>query len=431
MAGFAKRPHRKQSSSHTEKKYNMPDDTEEDNDSYISASYFDDDDDDDDILPDTRRRHTKKRVIYSHDEDERSKRLNIFVRAAHAIFPMKGDGVAESVRKVIFDIAVVAFVITGGSVVYDIINEEYNKIEVDKRVEQLYKPIEINETEEEVREKIKGELNLTDKDLSDIETEKPGIQTSFMGLYSQNSDIVGWIVVGDENDPVVNINYPVMQTEDNDYYLTHNFLRQDTQRGAIFADYRNKFGPGLLSGNTILYGHNMWNGDTMFAKLSRYYQPKESSDPMQFYRDHPTLTFNTLYDNAEWKVFACVLFNTQEELGEVYPYINVRDFADKTAFNNFILDIMDRSVLWTDVDLDYGDNILTLSTCYYPYGKENADTRVAVFARKVREGESAEVDVSAAKRNPDPLKFTYQYRVEGGSWGGRKWDTSKLLSYEG
>jgi sortase B len=55
------------------------------------------------------------------------------------------------------------------------------------------------------------------------------------------------------------------------------------------------------------------------------------------------------------------------------------------------------------------------------------DTRVAVFARKVRVGESAEVDVSKAERNPDPLKFDYQYQVEGGSWGGSIWDRSQLL----
>ena len=90
---------------------------------------------------------------------------------------------------------------------------------------------------------------------------------------------------------------------------------------------------------------------------------------------------------------------------------------------------MDRSVLWTDVDLTYGDSILTLSTCYYPFGKENADTRCAVFARKVRPGESPEVDVSKAVVNNSPLKFTYQYQQEGGSWTGRTWDTSKLLSY--
>ena len=89
---------------------------------------------------------------------------------------------------------------------------------------------------------------------------------------------------------------------------------------------------------------------------------------------------------------------------------------------------MDRSVLWTDVDLTYGDEILTLSTCYYPFGKK-VDTRCAVFARKVRDGESAEVDVSKAQINKNSLKFTYQANVEGGEWKGRTWDTSKLLSY--
>ncbi|MBQ3843326.1 MAG: class B sortase [Ruminiclostridium sp.] len=435
MAGFAKRPHRK-ASGHvgTEKKFEMPDDKEENSVSYITPGLFGDDDDDD--LPDTRKRGRKRRTVYDDDDEfEEKKKPNIFVRALHAIFPVKGDGVGESVRKIIFDIAVVAFIITGGSVLHDVLNEAGNVIIVDKEISDLHDTGGEDKTEEEKIKIIQGKVNISDAEVESIKKEKPGIQVDFLGLYSQNSDIVGWIHLGSENDKIVNIDYPVVQAEDNDYYLTHNFKREEAPRGAIFADYRNKFNNGELSGNTVLYGHNMWTGDTMFAKLSRYYDggvPKgETKDYMEFYRNHPTIEFDTLYENAQWKVFACVLFNTQEELGEVYPYINVRDFANADEFNTFILDIMDRSVMWTDVDLQYGDNILTLSTCYYPYGKENADTRVAVFARKVREGESAEVDVSKAMRNPDPLMFAYEYRVHGGSWGGRKWDSSKLLSYNG
>ena len=435
MGGFAKRPHRK--TSHSDRTYDMPVEKEADSGSYITASYYDDDDDDDDV-PDTRKRRgaSKSKLVYESGSRRREKKPNFFVRAMHAIFPVKGDGVAESVRKIIFDIAVVAFVITGGSVVYDIVKEEYNKNKVDVVVSDIHDTGSTAGSEEEAKKKIQVKLNITDDELKEIETEKPGITVDFLGLYYQNPDIVGWINVGDKDDPIVNIDYPVMQTVDNDYYLTHNFYRDETQRGAIFADYRNTFANGELSGNTILYGHNMWNGDTMFAKLSRYYTPNAFSDPdeykkdpLLFYKKHPTIRFDTLYENAEWKVFACVLFNTQEELGEVFPYLSYRDFPNKATFNNFILEIMDRSVLWTDVDLQYGDEILTLSTCHYPYGKENADTRVAVFARKTREGESSSVDVSKAVRNPDPLKFTYQYQVEGGSWGGRKWDSSKLLSY--
>ncbi len=431
MAGFSKRPKRR-NLPHTEKKFEMPKDEETDIGSYITAGYADDDDDDDD-LPDLTVKHRKKstkKVIYDEDDDlssRKQKKPNFFVRALRAIFPVKGDGVGESVRKIIFDVAVVAFVITGGSVVNQIVGEWINQGK-DVQIREDYNR-DVTTQEEMTPQELSVVLNLPAKEIERIVEEKPQIQPSFMKLYSENSDIVGWVTLGSEDDKIVFIDYPVVQAVDNDYYLTHNFKKETAERGAIFADYRNIFEPDRLSANTILYGHNMWNGDTMFAKLSRYYQPKESTDPLAFYRDHPTVTFNTLYENAEWKVFACVLFNTQEELGEVYPYLNYRDLPNKETFNNFILDIMDRSVLWTDVDITYGDEILTLSTCYYPYTKEVADTRVAVFCRKVRDGESADVDVSLAKRNPDPLKFRFQYEREGGTWGGRKWDTSKLLSY--
>ena len=419
MAGFAKRPH--SAAQHTKKQHDIDDD--QDLNSFAHAGMLSGD-----IITSDKK---VSRAVEKYEEEAGRKKPNIFVRVLSAIFPVKGDGVGESVRKIIFDIAVVAFVISGGSVLHDILDETIQDKVVDTQIAEDYKEFEEDKTFEEIR----GMINLSDNQIKVIEDEKPGIQASFLELYAQNSDIVGWIRVGSKDDPIININYPVVQAEDNEYYLDHTFKKEVSKRGTIYADYRNKFDNGELSANTILYGHNMWNGDTMFAKLSRYYDGGtvrgESNDRLEFYRNHPTLTFNTLYENAEWKVFACVLFNTQEKLGEVYPYINIHDFPNAGSFNTFILDIMDRSVLWTDVDLQYGDQILTLSTCYYPYQKENADTRVAVFARKVREGENPEVDVSKAQVNYDPLKFAYQYQVEGGSWGGRKWDTSKLLSYTG
>ncbi len=440
MAGFSKRPKRR-NLPHTEKKFEMPKDDDVNVGSYIATDYTDDDDDDDDDYPDLgvkNRKKSSKKVIYDDDDlsERKAQKPNIFVRALKAIFPTKGDGVGESVRKIIFDIAVVAFVITGGSVVNQIVGEWINQgKDVEIRGDYVR---DVTTQEEMTPQELSVVLNIPAKEIERIVEEKPEIQPSFMKLYSENSDIVGWVTLGSKDDKIVFIDYPVVQAADNDYYLTHNFKKENAERGAIFADYRNVFEPDRLSANTILYGHNMWNGDTMFAKLSRYYEPNAFSDPkeyvndpLRFYREHPTVTFNTLYGDAQWKVFACVLFNTQEELGEVFPYLNYRDFSNKDSFNNFILDIMDRSVLWTDVDLKYGDEILTLSTCYYPYKKEVADTRVAVFCRKVREGESesTEVDVSKAQRNPDPLKFRFQYEREGGTWGGRKWDTSKLLSY--
>ena len=359
----------------------------------------------------------------SEKEDKPArKKENIFMKLRNAILPCKGDSVTESVRKIVFDIAVVALVITGGSLLIDVIDRG---VETGRDIQLAD---DYNNLRDKDEDTIEGQLNLSDEEKEAIRQEKPEILASFMELYNQNNDIVGWITVGKDDSKIVD--HPVMQSADNDYYLTHSFERRETKGGAIFADYRNEFDAGKLSGNTVLYGHNIWDG-TMFAKLTRYYDARlgnDYDDRLGFYKENPTLIFDTLYEKAEWKVFACVLFNTDEKNGEVYPYTQIHDFENEASFNSFILDIMDRSVLWTDVDLTYGDEILTLSTCYYPYG-ENIDTRCVVFARKVRDGESAEVDVSKAQINNNPLKFTYQYNVEGGSWQGRTWDTSKLLSY--
>lgn len=360
----------------------------------------------------------KNRAVEEEEDefDERPKKPPLFKRIVRSIFPCKGDGAAESIRKIVFDVAVVALVVTGGSVLWDVFTQTVQTQISDKQVENIY---------------ISGSVNLDDAKKQEILAEKPQIMEQMMGVYEANKDTIGWIQLGSGENAIISL--PVMQAADNDYYLTHNFEHTEIKSGAVFADYRNVFQPSRISGNTILYGHNVWDG-SMFAKLTRYYNATlhgDYTDRLGFYKDYPTITFNTLYEASEWKIFAAVLFNTREDLGEVYPYTQVLEFGSKEEFNSYILDIMDRSILWTDVDLEYGDSLLTLSTCYMYSPYENTDTRCVVFARKVRDGESAEVDVSKAQVNPTPLKFTYQYEKEGGErWTGRTWDTSKLLSYD-
>lgn len=398
MANFTQRPKSRRSADYKNRKHD-PEKTES-----VSGDVF------------GEAKRVKKQA--SDDEDDvrprgGAKRESLPRRILHAIFPAKGDPPAEAVRKIVFDVAVVALVITGGSVLYDLLDEAKQMTIIEGETKQLY---------------IDGSLKLDDKQKEAIKREQPEMLDTFMGLYAENPDIVGWIELGDF------ISYPVVQSEDNDYYLDHNFKREVTKSGAIFADYRNRFLPGEISGNTILYGHNVWSG-SMFARLSRYYDAtihNDYPDRLGFYKEYPTITFNTLYEESEWKVFACCLFNNREDYGEVYPYTQTQEFNTREEFNSFILEVMDRSILWTDVDLTYGDSILTLSTCYQysPYSAES-ETRCAVFARKVREGESASVDVEKAQINPDPLRFTYQRQVEGaGEWKGRRWDASKLLSHD-
>ncbi len=259
-----------------------------------------------------------------------------------------------------------------------------------------------------------------------------GDPKTYEDFYNVNNDMVGWINI--EIPGEVDINEPVVQGENNTYYLTHDFNGNEVKEGAIFADFKYKFTTRTRPANIILYGHNMASGRS-FAKLTRYCVWNTSKITGQRlgisqYIASPTIKFDTVWEQGTYKIFAAMFVNTQTKNGSVFKYYKQRKIPNEKQFYDYIGNIMDRSMICTDVDLEYGDELLTLSTCYYPLGKENADTRFVVFARRVREGESEEVDTSKAYENPDPLYFDYYYQVRGGSWGGRNWDTSKVKGFD-
>ena len=236
-----------------------------------------------------------------------------------------------------------------------------------------------------------------------------------MEAWNRNNDVVGWIFF--PGDP--RLSYPVLQGEDNDYYMDHDIDGNVClSEGCITADYKLTFDGFNTSDNILLYGHNSVK-NTFFAPLSNFH-----TRTLDYYQKNPIVEFDTMYEEGTWKIFATALFNTQEEFGEVFEYWEVTDFETADDFHHYVLNVMDRSALFTDVDLEYGDKLLTMHTCLYPLGR-NVDSRVVVFARKVRDGESIEVDTSKAKLNPAPLAF-------GGKWGGlswekRTWDTDTYL----
>jgi sortase B len=338
-----------------------------------------------------------------------------------AVFPIKGDGAFEAGRKVVFLAAVIAFIYFGGDVLLDITNEAAQQISMNNFVNNVIGNVDIDD---EVKEQAKQDV--------------PGILDEYIAAYNLNNDFVGFIRIGDtalpDSDPnKYFIRQPVYQTVDNEFYLNHAHDRTNNEGGAIFADYRGRIEYDHLSSNTILYGHNFYAGG-YFTDLSKYYgtSPNDAAQrdkALAFYQSHPVVEFNTIYEKAQWKIFAVCFFNTQEKDGEVFDYNNKINFTSADDFNDFILNVMDRSVLFTDVDLTYGDYLLTMSTCYYPFS--GVDTRVVVFARRVREGESADVDVSKAVYNHKEYRFERQAYLLGTEWNGRIWDTSKLLSYQG
>ncbi len=349
----------------------------------------------------------------------KGKRKNAFIRALIAIFPAKGDAVTEMIRKIVFIGAVAALVITGGTLLSDIRGELVQKYVISNRLEQI---------------KNGGTGHLNENIINSAIEEKPYIREDFIGLYAENNDFIGWFNLGDEEKVIDN---PVVQTDNNDTYLNTSFDGQQLKSGTLFADYRCEFDEdGNAPNFTILYGHCL-SSQLMFSKLNRYYYERENPDYndslTSFYRKYPTLNFDTLKENGKYKVFACCLFNTEEQYGEVYDYLRYGEpFTSKDDFNNYILDIMDRSVLYTDVDITYGDEILCMSTCYFPFGMEFENIRCAIFARKVREGEDPSVDVSKVERSW--VWQGWQQAIDRGlapKYPQRGWDTSKLLSYDG
>lgn len=175
------------------------------------------------------------------------------------------------------------------------------------------------------------------------EQQSQMIQPRFEKLQTINENIVGWITI-----PNSQLNNPVMYSGDNDYYLHHNYLDEESRAGSVFMDFRNDVEG--LGRHTILYGHVMRNG-SMFGELDKFAE--------QSYADeHSVMTFSTLYENYELQVFAAYETTTD------FYYIET-DFTDDAAFGQFLTEIQKRSVISMPVDVDVTatDQILTLSTC--------------------------------------------------------------------
>lgn len=337
---------------------------------------------------------------------------NVFLRIAKYLIPWKGDKPGEIIRKIVFLVAAIVLVVSLCSILSFMGGTQQDERHSEE-IKQLY-------------EQGKTQVSIQDEKQQEIIETSPEINKDFLPLLEKNEQVIGWLTIGDPDNPL--ISEVVMQGEDNEYYLDHNLYGEHSIRGLIFADYREPITADRTPANTILYGHNMASGEA-FGRLTRYLNVRYNTDyGLDFYKANPTFTFNTLYKNSTYKIFAGIVVNTEAKDGEVFYYIRGRKFATKSEFDEYVAKLLDRTLFFTDVDVKYGDNLITLSTCLLDYGK-NIDARWVLFGREVRPGESPEVDVSKAYKNPDPLYFDTHYKIYGGEWGGRKWDASRIFDY--
>lgn len=283
------------------------------------------------------------------------------------ILPIKGDNKSEIARKIIFIVSFVVIIICSVYISRYYISSYLNAKE-NKQLKSVYN-------------------SSSDVTYSNSKNSKypSGIQPNFSPLYDVNSDIKGWIMI-----PNTLINYPVVETSDNSYYLSKGFNKDDDRHGTLFLDYRDNISP--MSQNLIIYGHEMQDGQ-MFHAIRNY-------EKVYFYNSSPIITFNTLYSNEKWKVFAAFIVNTVPSQGYVFNYL-ITDFSSSNDFISFINEVKARSLIKTSVDVNPSDTLLTLSTCTY----ELPEARFVVMARRVRKGESLDVDKAVInKKHLDPIK---------------------------
>lgn len=191
-----------------------------------------------------------------------------------------------------------------------------------------------------------------------------GMLSGYYELYKQNSDIVGWIKIADTK-----IDYPVMQnTDNNEFYLHKSFEKEYQYCGLPFADYQcdvNK-----PSDNVIIYAHNMKDG-SMFAALLKY-------EDYDFLLEHPIIEFDTLYERGEYEILYA--FRTKQENKHELKYHEFIDAGNQEDFYEFIETVKKLSVYNNDKQADYGDKLLTLSTCSY----NSSNERFVVVAKKLK-----------------------------------------------
>ena len=370
---------------------------------------------------------------------------NVFVRMARYIFPRKDDKQSEIIRKVIFLGAIVVLIVSVIMIFIDTsqrghiqkqsqqvtkqLQNAANMVNSSVQIIHVNNPVPVVSSTSTVSSSVVS--SSTESEPEPEEDEGPidltpvvnyPLNVDFNSLIRQNPDVRAWIKISGTL-----LNSAVLQsTYDFDYYIDHDFYGNYNEYSpCIFSSDINRWDGS--DDNLILFSHKLINGYGFGSVV--YYVPNDGSrEPLAFYKQHPTILFQRPGGQSEtYKIFAGIVANTDPQYGEVFEYISKIYFYNKQDFNSYMKEILDRSWFYTDVDLQYGDKFLTLSTCYWPINR-SIPTRWVLFARKVRPGESEEVDTSVARRNYNPRMFEYYYQVFGGQWNGSTWDKSKLLS---
>lgn len=190
------------------------------------------------------------------------------------------------------------------------------------------------------------------------------VLSEYQTLYNKNKSLIGWLKIDDTN-----IDYPVMQTVNNEYYLDHNFNQEYDKNGSLFLDkdcdivHRNT--------NLIIYGHHMKSGK-MFGNLNEY--RKE-----EYGNKHSIIQFDTIYEKGTYQVMYVFRSRVYSEEEVVFKYYQFLDAVSEKEFDSNMQEMAALSLYDTGVTASFGDELLTLSTC----DSSERDGRFVVVAKRI------------------------------------------------
>lgn len=338
-----------------------------------------------------------------HQPPKKPKRT--FGQKVLSLFPQPGDPGGEIARKSIFLLSVMVFLVCVALIILyfvDVLRTDalYEDIGTSYHAKLPAQTTAVTQAEPE-----EAEEEPTEK----IYTLLPGAED----LLAMNEEITGWISI-----PETKVDYPVLQHLNDEpgkeYYLYRNVQKEDSKPGSIFLDYRCSFDrvgeDGTLevpnSDNLIIYGHNM-RDLSMFGTL-KYYRTDET-----YYEQHPIIQLNSNYETYQYLIFGYFIADAEDTTDTRFDYWNAISFADDTEFYNYVNEVKRRTLRITNVDVEYGDKLLTLSTCNNAF-----DTaRLVIVARLVREGEDPYERIAGSTPNPN-IKWPNVYYL----WNEKTYD---------
>ncbi|MBE6771970.1 MAG: sortase [Ruminococcaceae bacterium] len=287
-------------------------------------------------------------------------------------------GAGEVIRKIVLAVSIVTIIASCGLLVNTYIIE----------------PMRFKKTADELADQMNVSVDKHDETEvvdSFLATEFPdvifpdGMLAKYAQLYAANNDLKGWISI-----PGLEINLPVAQSSNNEFYLKKDIYGKYTSYGVPFFDFRMTDFKNLHM-NNVIYGHNMRSDDYIFGMLENY-------RTIDGFAQAPVIECNTIFGDYTWFVYGVFISNSDasDDNGYVFPY-NFIDLPTE-KFESYIKEIDKRKLYTTGVTLEPTDKILTLSTCCYDFD----DAKLVVVARLKREGESVNVDTSKAYENPNP-----------------------------